>query len=107
MITALPVSRIRGNGELARLIRAFDWSGTPLGTLDGWSETLFITVNTMLNAPIPMQLLWGPEYICLYNDAMAPAFEQASVVTGPIRQDGVGGGMLDDRSPTGAGPAPG
>ena len=73
MITTLPVSRVRGDGELARLIRGFDWSGTPLGAVDGWSETLLITVNTMLNAPIPMQLFWGPEYICIYNDAMAPA----------------------------------
>lgn len=54
---------------MSRLIREFAWSGTPLGPISSWSETLLTTVNMVLAAPVPMQLLWGPEMIILYNDA--------------------------------------
>jgi putative CocE/NonD family hydrolase len=39
---------IFGKSEMADLIRAHDWSATPLGPLEGWSETLIATVNLML-----------------------------------------------------------
>ncbi len=65
---------IHGAGEMASLIRAKDWSQTPLGPIAAWSETLLTSVNLMLSSPIPMQLLWGPELAVLYNDALKPAF---------------------------------
>lgn len=65
--------RIFGNSVLAQLIRSTDWSTTPLGNIASWSDTLLVSVNLLLSAPIPMQLLWGPDFICIYNDAMAPA----------------------------------
>ena len=36
---------ITGNSEMAHRIRAFDWSKTPLGRIDEWSETLLATAN--------------------------------------------------------------
>jgi PAS domain S-box-containing protein len=60
---------ITGLSEMAALIRAHNWSKTPLGPIEGWSETLLTTVNLMLHSPFPTILSWGPEMVFLYNDA--------------------------------------
>jgi PAS domain S-box-containing protein len=60
---------ISGASEMAARIREFDWSRTPLGPLEDWSETLLATVNLMLHSPFPTILSWGPEMVFLYNDA--------------------------------------
>jgi two-component system, chemotaxis family, CheB/CheR fusion protein len=62
---------IFGEGEMSNLIRSFNWSSTSLGPITEWANELLITVNTMLQSPIPMVLLWGEEGILLYNDAYA------------------------------------
>jgi PAS domain S-box-containing protein len=62
-------SRITGQSEMADRIRTFDWTKTPLGGIERWSETLLATVNLMLHSPFPTILSWGPEMIFLYNDA--------------------------------------
>jgi PAS domain S-box-containing protein len=64
-----PEALITGNSEMANLIRAHPWSATPLGPIEGWSETLIATVNLMLHSPFPTILSWGPEMVFLYNDA--------------------------------------
>ncbi len=65
-------NRILGTGEMADLIRAFDWSSTPLGAISGWSRELLTIVNLMLSCPSPARTLWGPDLILLYNDAYRP-----------------------------------
>ena len=65
--------RIHGDCGMARHLRELDWSSSPLGPIDTWPDPLLTAVNMILCAPLPMQLFWGPELICLYNDAMAPA----------------------------------
>jgi signal transduction histidine kinase/ActR/RegA family two-component response regulator len=59
---------LAGNSEMARLMRAHDWSVTPLGTPDTWSQALRTCVRLMLNTRHPIFMFWGPEAICLYND---------------------------------------
>jgi PAS domain S-box-containing protein len=56
-------------GEMAGRIRAFDWSGTELGTIDNWSRSLSSTVQLMLASPLPMVMLWGRPGYMIYNDA--------------------------------------
>jgi PAS domain S-box-containing protein len=68
----MPKTLIDGEGEMARRIRAHDWAATPIGTIDGWSETLIATVNLMLHSPFPTIVSWGPEMVFLYNDAAIP-----------------------------------
>jgi PAS domain S-box-containing protein len=63
---------ITGVSEMAGRIRGHDWSATPLGPLDGWSETLLASINLMLHSPFPTALSWGPEMVFLYNDAAIP-----------------------------------
>ncbi len=58
---------------MADRIRAFDWSSTPVGPIEQWSETLLITVNTMLGTRHPMFLWWGSELTQFYNDAYRPS----------------------------------
>ena len=56
-------------GEMAALIRNKDWSLTPLGKMAQWPGSLKIAVSAVLDSPLPMVVLWGPELTQLYNDA--------------------------------------
>jgi PAS domain S-box-containing protein len=60
---------ITGKSEMAERIRTYNWSDTPLGPIEDWSETFLSTVNLMLHSPFPTILSWGPEMVFLYNDA--------------------------------------
>ena len=57
-----------GDGEMACRIRAFDWSITPLGPIDGWPQSLRTAVELTMAAPFANVLLWGPQFIvAAYN----------------------------------------
>jgi PAS domain S-box-containing protein len=58
-----------GGGELAALIRQFDWAKTRLGPLSAWPQSLKTVTDTLLRSPVPMVLLWGEDGIMIYNDA--------------------------------------
>jgi PAS domain S-box-containing protein len=66
-------SRIIGHGEMADLVRAFDWSRTPVGSIADWSDSLVTTVNLLLASKHPMFLWWGAELIQFYNDGYRPS----------------------------------
>jgi PAS domain S-box-containing protein len=66
---SLCASLIHGVGEMADLVRATDWSQTPLGPMDAWPETLVSSVNLILGSRFPAAIFWGPRMIQLYNDA--------------------------------------
>ena len=57
-----------GGGEMGAKVRAFDWAGTPLGPMSGWSAALRVTVDQMLASRFPACLFWGPDLIAVYND---------------------------------------
>jgi PAS domain S-box-containing protein len=56
-------------GEVAALIRNFDWTSTGLGSLPTWPQSLKTVTETLLRSPVPIVLLWGPDGIMIYNDA--------------------------------------
>ena len=58
-----------GNGEMARLMRAKDWSRTSLGAPEAWPQALRTAVRLLLTSGNPMYIWWGPGLACLYNDA--------------------------------------
>jgi PAS domain S-box-containing protein len=62
-------SFLEGGGELGALMRAYDWSRTPLGAPAGWPRSLKTAVRIMLTSRQPFWLGWGPELTYLYNDA--------------------------------------
>ena len=62
-------SALSGGGETGALIRAMDWSKTPLGAVDTWPQSLKTSVSISLNSRFPVLIWWGPELVKIYNDA--------------------------------------
>ena len=60
---------LSGGGALGELIAAFDWAKTPLGSIDGWPQSLRTTVGLILRSPVPIVTLWGVDGVMIYNDA--------------------------------------
>ena len=56
-------------GEMGRRIREFDWSATALGAAAQWPASLKTVVRLMLTTNHAVFVFWGPDLICLYNDA--------------------------------------
>jgi PAS domain S-box-containing protein len=63
---------LAGGGEMGALMRAHDWSQSPLGPPEQWPNALKMAVSICLNSRFPMLLWWGPEFVMLYNDAYRP-----------------------------------
>jgi PAS domain S-box-containing protein len=63
---------ILGKSQMADLVRAHDWSSTPLGRIEDWSEVLLSSVNLMLACAFPSLVFWGTDLVQLYNDAFIP-----------------------------------
>jgi PAS domain S-box-containing protein len=59
-------------GEMSEAIRNFNWSSTPLGPIETWSQSLRTAVSILINSRYPMVICWGPQLIKLYNDAYRP-----------------------------------
>jgi PAS domain S-box-containing protein len=62
------VSWLPDGGDMGALIRAKDWSATPLGALESWPPELKAVTGLLLSQDFAMILLWGPELIQIYND---------------------------------------
>ena len=61
-----------GDGEMARLMRAKDWSATPLGPPQAWPNALKVALRLLLTSRFEMWLGWGPDIAFFYNDAYRP-----------------------------------
>jgi signal transduction histidine kinase len=61
-----------GDSEMARQMRAHDWSQTSLGSPLAWPETLKVALRLLLTSKFEMWLGWGPEINFFYNDAYRP-----------------------------------
>jgi len=62
---------LAGGGELSKLMRAHDWSASPLGSPSHWPQSLRSVVGLLLTSKFPMFVAWGPELGFLYNDPYA------------------------------------
>jgi PAS domain S-box-containing protein len=73
---------------MADRIREHDWSTTPLGPIDLWSKELLTIVNLMLSSPSPARIMWGAEFILIYNDAyrVIPGPRHPAALGNPARQ---------------------
>lgn len=56
-------------GEMASLIKSFDWSKTSIGAYDSWPHTLKAYVSMMLAQPNPCSIFWGDDFIQIYNQS--------------------------------------
>lgn len=66
---AQPGDVLAGGGEMGSRMRAMDWTKSPLGPPNGWSQALKTSVRIMLTSRQPMFVWWGKDLINLYNDA--------------------------------------
>ena len=57
------------DSEIAELIRSKDWSQTPLGPIESWPENLQTTVSLCLASSFPINVIWGPGYVQIWNEA--------------------------------------
>ena len=56
---------------MARLVREYDWSKTPLGPVERWPQSLRTAASICLGSRFPMMLWWGSDLIFIYNDGYA------------------------------------
>jgi PAS domain S-box-containing protein len=61
-------SFLAGGGEMGALIRAHEWSATPLGVPETWPQSLKTAIRIMLTSRQPIWIGWGRELIFFYND---------------------------------------
>ena len=59
------------DGEMAKLIDAYDWASTELGPLEAWPVPVKTAVGLILASSVPMVTLWGASRTVIYNDAYA------------------------------------
>ena len=57
---------------MGAVMRATDWSKTPIGAVETWSPALRMMVGFLLANRFPLLLWWGPQYTSIYNDAYRP-----------------------------------
>ena len=66
-----PLDFLAGGGKTGALMRAHDWSESPLGPPDTWPQSLRTVVGLLLQSQFPMFVAWGPDLGFLYNDPYA------------------------------------
>jgi hypothetical protein len=58
-----------GNSEMARLMRAFDWSTSAVGVPEAWPESLKSAVRICVGSRNPIVIWWGKTALTqIYND---------------------------------------
>lgn len=57
---------------MGQRIRAYDWSSTPLGPPEAWSQVLRAALTICLHSEFPTAIYWGSDLRLLYNNAWAP-----------------------------------
>jgi PAS domain-containing protein len=62
---------LAGGGRPGELMRAHDWSRSPLGVPEQWPNSLRTVVGLLLQSRFPMFVAWGEELRFLYNDSYA------------------------------------
>lgn len=102
-------------GALQGAYEAVDWTRSPVGHYSTWSPALWQAVETVWHTRFPATLLWGPQFVLLYNAAYAEmignkhpsalgaltrdVFPEAWDVVGPRMQavlDGEGSWYVED-----------
>ncbi len=63
---------LAGSGEMASMMRDFDWSATDLGPPGSWPQSLKTAVRIVLTSRYAMWMAWGPNLRFFCNDAYLP-----------------------------------
>ena len=68
----LSLAFLDGPGELAAMMRARDWSATPVGPPENWPTSLRTVLRILLTSRYAMWMAWGPGLTFFCNDAYRP-----------------------------------
>jgi hypothetical protein len=63
---------LAGSGEMASMMRDFDWAATDLGPPGSWPQSLKTVVRIVLTSRYAMWMAWGPNLRFFCNDAYLP-----------------------------------
>jgi len=63
---------LEGSGEMASMMRDFDWASTDLGPPGSWPQSLKTVVRIVLTSRYAMWMAWGPNLRFFCNDAYLP-----------------------------------
>ena len=63
---------LAGSGEMASMMRDFDWAATDLGAPEAWPQSLKTAVRIVLTSRYAMWMAWGPNLRFFCNDAYLP-----------------------------------
>jgi signal transduction histidine kinase/ActR/RegA family two-component response regulator len=79
---------LSGGGDVGALMRAHDWSRSPLGDPSTWPQALRTVVSLMLGSAFPMFCAWGKEQTFLYNEAYVPVLgdKHPAAMGAPFRE---------------------
>ena len=72
MTSTLATAILAGGNEMGELMRAYDWTASPVGPVDSWPQSLRTALSILLDSRYPMYIAWGPEFVQFYNDAYRP-----------------------------------
>ena len=77
---------LRGS-EMGLQIFAHDWTESGLGPIENWPPHLQLAVNIVLLLPSAAILLWGPDFIQIYNDRFRDTMggKQPDALGQPVR----------------------
>lgn len=92
---AVPVQ----SGEMAALIRSYDWASTSLGPMSAWPVQLRCAVDIALPSLAQIVMFCGSELVAIYNDAYAPTIgsKHPAALGKPARE--YWGELWDDLEP--------
>src|ERR1700751_5968745 len=63
---------LEGWGEMASMMRDFDWASTDLGPPGDWPQSLKTVIRIVLTSRYAMWMFWGPDLTFFCNDAYLP-----------------------------------
>jgi signal transduction histidine kinase len=66
------IDPLAGGGAMGALMRSIDWSGTAVGPVERWPQSLRTALSILLETGFPMYIAWGPGLTQFYNDAYRP-----------------------------------
>lgn len=76
-----------GDSIMAARVRDHDWASTPLGAIETWSAELRSAAALVLDAGLPMALLWGESAIVVHNDAFLDVLGERPAALGRSFRD--------------------
>jgi signal transduction histidine kinase/serine phosphatase RsbU (regulator of sigma subunit)/CheY-like chemotaxis protein len=57
---------------MGELMARTDWASTPLSDPGDWPQSLRTATGMCLESRFPMLIMWGPEFVMIYNEAFRP-----------------------------------